>query len=306
MRSIKIGETGIMKTDEIRTAALRVIRAVLEKPVRAKKDARRDWLAPPPLDQFRNMEPLGFGLPEEEDWWIFNPSECKPDLVWPLNVGFVTDSQDELVLSRFYTVTPKQTRGYAHRFGPFMVRNDHGQVVDRGELATCAGLFVWLGGRWVDAQDRVIYNETSIPGRHGSLPKDECERPAMATSLALRQRYQWAVSLGLENSPSVRFATDPTGIKDAFRIRDLPEGRDRRDALLTWVSDHWRRDRSDPDVELYVRKHLRGATSFSWRGMNCELLPSQFDLEQRERFLAERLSMKAAGKTVRERQAGSV
>ena len=119
--------------------------------------------------------------------------------------------------------------------------------------------------------------------------------PSLATAIALKQRYQWAVSLGLENSPSIRFATDPTGIKDVFRIRDMPDGKDRREALLTWVTDHWRQDRYDPEMETYVRRHLRGATQFSWRGMDCELLPSQFDVDQRDKAIGNRDAMRAAG-----------
>ena len=58
-------------------------------------------------------------------------------------------------------------------------------------------------------------------------------------------------------------------------MRDLPEGKDRREALLTWVGDHWRQNRHDPDIEIYVRKHL---------------------------LIAERAAMKAAGEDKRLRR----
>jgi len=57
---------------------------------------------------------------------------------------------------------------------------------------------------------------------------------------------------------------------------------------MTWVVDHWRQDRKDPDLETHVRKHLRSATEFTWHDMNCELTPAQFDLDQ---LIAEREAM---------------
>lgn len=280
----------------LRGVALRIIREILEKPLfMDKRDARRDWLAPPPLSTFTRLEPIGFGL-DQDDFWVFHPKVCTPDVVWPLDMGMVCDcagSAKDFAMSRFYTVTAKQVRGYASRIGPFMVREDVAQMFN-GKLVTTAGLFVWLGGRWSDAQNRVLW-EGHIPNRSFTLTESDRNQPAMATALALRQRYEWAVSLGLDSSPSIRFATDPTGIKEVFRIRDLPEGKDRREALMTWVTDHWRQDRNDDDIEVYVRKHLRGTTRFHWRGMNCELLPSQFDMDQRDRLQEEREAMKRAG-----------
>ena len=62
---------------------------------------------------------------------------------------------------------------------------------------------------------------------------------------------------------------------------------------MTWVVDHWRQDRKD--LETHVRKHLRGATELTWHDMNCELTPAQFDLDQRDRLIAEREAMRVAG-----------
>jgi hypothetical protein len=286
----------------IRGAALNIIRQVLEKPAFDKsKDTRRDWLAPPPLSAFVRLEPIGFGL-EQDDFWVFHPKDCSPDLVWPLDVGTIVDNcgtaEGGLAIGRCYTVTTKQVRGYAHRFSPFMVRTDWAQM-ERGQLMRVAGLQAWLGGQWVDAQNRVLWEgrtaEKAIPTRGGGIDVNDAQQVSLHTAIALRQRYEWAVSLGLEESPSIRFATDPTGIKEVFKIRDLPEGRDRREALMNWVSDHWRQDRADPDLEIYVRRHLRGATKFTWRSMNCELLPSTFDMEKRDQLMAERNAMRLEG-----------
>jgi hypothetical protein len=131
--------------------------------------------------------------------------------------------------------------------------------------------------------------------RQGNVSDGYLDNGGLAIAVALRQRYEWAVNIGFEKSPSVRIVTDPTGMKELFRLREIADGRDRRDTLMTWVSDHWRKSREDEDVEVYVRKHLRGGRRFEWRGMECEIVPAQFDLEQRDRLIAERAAMKHSG-----------
>jgi hypothetical protein len=274
-----------MDRDAIRSASLKIIGVVEGLPRVGDKGTRRDWLAPPDLSTFQRLEPLGFGVGDDDRWW-FDPLDCTPDLVWPLDVSTIADQNGvgEMSMQRFRSVEMKQVRGYATRFSPYMVRADIGQT-GRGKLLTAAGLMAWLGGRWVEAS----------PSRNGNFSLGDGLNASMAVSIAFRQRYEWAVALGLDGSPSVRFSTDPTGMKEAFRVRDLPEGRDRRDALINWVGDHWRQNRADPDVEVYVRKHLRGSESFSWKGMSAEIIPARFDLDQREKLIEERKAMKAAG-----------
>lgn len=278
----------------IRGTALKIIRMIEDLP-RWRGISRRDGLAPPPLSAFKRMEPMGFGLAPDEDWWIFHPEECTPDIVWPLDVSIACDLTGRVVLSRYRTITPKEARGLAGRFGSFMIRMDHAQTMEEdGKLMPAAAIFVWLGGKWCLADNRRTWNGNN-PESQYVIPDRERWQPMLGTAIALRQRYEWAVAIGLDNSPSVRFATDPTGMKEIFRIRDLPEGQDRRAALMTWVSDHWRQDRKEPDIERYVRSHLRGTLAFSWRGMACEVLPSQYDLDHRDRLISEREAMRVAG-----------
>lgn len=290
----------------IRSAALRVIRRIENWPKFKDKNTRRDWLAPPPTAAFKRLEPFGFGL--SDGLWLFHPDDYTADVVWPLNVAWVVEGEEgaRFTMMKVRTITTKEARGYASRFGPYMVRSDAGQVED-GRLMTMAGVWVWLGGQWCDADGSPRWKGRSddavLPQNDSGLTDNDRRIPRFATGVALRQRYEWAVALGLEGSPSVRFATDPTGIKDIFRIRDLPEGRDRRAALMTWVEDHWRQDRTDPELEGYVRKHLRGLTSFTWQGMAGEVIPAQFDMDMRDRFIAERAAMKAAGQDRRAKAA---
>ena len=50
-------------------------------------------MAPPKLRAFKRLEPIGFGL-DDDDTWFFAPEDCPPDLVWPMNVGLVLDKKD--------------------------------------------------------------------------------------------------------------------------------------------------------------------------------------------------------------------
>ena len=38
--------------------------------------------------------------------------------------------------------------------------------------------------------------------------------------------------------------------------------------MVHWVGEHWRQNRYDPDVEHYVREHLRGSYNFNWHNLS--------------------------------------
>lgn len=282
---------------KIRARVFDVIRRIIDIPPlkgSTTREARKDWLRPPHITQFKGIDPIL--LYGSKDDWFFHPDDCTPLIVWPIDVCTIQTKGTEfgLLVQRVQSVTPKQVRGYASRISPFMLRRDIG-AEDRGKFITASGLLSYLGGKWPDAQGRVMYEgKAEIPVREGVVA-DNLEVGNLAIALALRQRYEWAVNIGFEKSPSVRIVTDPTGMKELFRLRDVADGRNRKDALMTWVSDHWRKNRHDSDVEVYVRKHLRGERKFEWRGMECEIVPSQFDLEHRDRLIAEREALRRAG-----------
>lgn len=88
----------------------------------------------------------------------------------------------------------------------------------------------------------------------------------------------WRVETKFEETcPSLTLLTDPTGVKEFWRLRDIPEGKRRRDALLHWVEGHWRKTRNDPDVERYVRKHLRGQRDLTQGKFQAKVYPSERD-----------------------------
>ena len=105
-----------------------------------------------------------------------------------------------------------------------------------------------------------------------------------------------------EVCPSLTLLTDPTGVKEFWKLRDVPVGKKRRDALLHWVNDHWRKKRNDPDVEVYVRKHLRGSKSLTYKSFSAKIVPSEKDQLDVEIAKAERKAMRDKKNDLRNRK----
>lgn len=81
----------------------------------------------------------------------------------------------------------------------------------------------------------------------------------------------WWTEMTVGDGFPIRFLTDPIGIREVFRLREVPPGKQRRQALRHWVAEHWRQTRSDPDTEFRVREHLRGATEFRWGDLSVKV-----------------------------------
>lgn len=102
----------------------------------------------------------------------------------------------------------------------------------------------------------------------------------VAAGLSLRRYYLWSVLLGEGDGPRARFVTDPIGVREAFRLRDIPPGKKRRAALLHWVKAHWRKSRKTSAADrAWIRAHLRGVWSYTWNGLICQIEPSIEDMD---------------------------
>jgi hypothetical protein len=96
--------------------------------------------------------------------------------------------------------------------------------------------------------------------------------------LAQSMDNHWQVKTKFDDiCPSLTLLTDPTGVKEFWKLRDIPAGRKRRDALLHWVDQHWRQTRNDPDVEVFVRKHMRGSEDISQGQFRAKIVASKRD-----------------------------
>lgn len=103
--------------------------------------------------------------------------------------------------------------------------------------------------------------------------------PEMLVSYQYGLRICWHLRISMPESPAILVATDPIGVRELLRMRDVPEGRTRREALRHWVKEHWRQNRKDESIEHRVREHIRGADSCDWFGLWCRILPSATDHE---------------------------
>jgi hypothetical protein len=72
-----------------------------------------------------------------------------------------------------------------------------------------------------------------------------------------------------------RFPCEDAVARELLSLRDLAEGKRRRDAARHWVRAHLRK-RADGGVSI-VRPHLRGAMEFDWGRWHCSLSEVGFD-----------------------------
>ena len=154
----------------------------------------------------------------------------------------------------------------ATKFSPFMAADKVIIAKPDGTSFGASAPWALLGGAWRPCADRLEYPEKT--------------RVELGLGFALTARYEWTVAFGYNTGPRITFFTDPVGAREAFRLRDIPNGRSRRAALRNWVSGHWRRKTDDEEAKSWVKKHLRGAENFAWNSLRCRIAPPPFEVEQ--------------------------
>jgi hypothetical protein len=155
--------------------------------------------------------------------------------------------------------------------------------------------FTWTGGNnWAPVERNLMEGHgrrvdwVTMKRRPGTAQlihdKEERAEWSLKIQLALAdteiRRQNWRVLLGFDGHPRIGFRTDPVGVREIFRLRDIPEGQKRRAALRHWVREHWRVPVSveeNRSALIHVREHLRGSTQFHWNGLSCSIIPSEID-----------------------------
>lgn len=205
--------------------------------------------------------------------------------VWPIDVKVVLPTDDlniiepdsrwpqgSLQFHRTTTLNRIDARQVGARyFSSRMLVDQSVTAMPDGTTISGCGPYSFLGNRWVPS----VPDKINYPPLTYSTPKIQ-----VALGWALAIRYAWTVWIGYSQGPRIRFVSDPLGAREVFRLRDIPQGRERRTALRHWVKAHWRQNRGDFGDEAWIRKHLRGATDFTWNGMRCRIQPADFDIEQ--------------------------
>jgi hypothetical protein len=258
-----------------------------------------------PMSYFNDADPFNenFIKCAVEDRTFIHPDTIKmSDLESPLDVSLIRNMIDGdgkvdpngFALSRVRSVPPKAIRGKCiYHSNPI----EHTQA-----FVTTDGIYhcfkLYIGYREVaDKVSVSLLNHKVKSGPGGKLAQvlprtteqmsNEEAVIGVAKTVQFGRRYDWRVSLGYIDGPTIAFVTDPLGAKEIFKLRDIPEGKKRRAALKNWVMEHWRKNRKD-EGEHQVRKHLRGAEKFTWNGIRCCIMPAQYDLEVNEMLAAER------------------
>lgn len=229
---------------------------------------------------------------EGDDWFVLTGGT--PDVVWPVRVGFaVNQAGGKWTFQVARSISPRDARGKVRLMSTRMLALDIVAMDPDGRCTGVTEILSWINGRWTSADGSTFKRHHDWAGAMPSYKGDADHfdiKGQIAIGNALRQRYDWSVSIGERGGPSFRFSTDATGVRELVKERDRGEA-GRRDALKGWVVDHWRQTRNDPETEIYVRKHLRGGERFMWRGYECEWRPSEFDVEQNQKHRLEREMM---------------
>lgn len=271
---------------------------VLERMIFAKRvdiqGARKDCLFLP-----HEMGPMWVRNPvEEDDLMFWDASEVNnPDLVWPMSVGVIFRNQagngwktDYLHCIYAETVEARRLRGQYRFVGSRNIAVYEGFLERTSEWVSAVDYAAWHWGQWRDA-GRIHYDGAFISNirpeggapittghkvERGEMPIGE--RAGFAQSMALTYRYEWGAQFSIDGSARIIVPVTPDGALELFNDRNKPADSDRRAALRHWVSSHLRTQRGGDFSR--VRSHLRGATSFNWRGFDVVIRPSQFDEEQ--------------------------
>jgi hypothetical protein len=89
-------------------------------------------------------------------------------------------------------------------------------------------------------------------------------------------KKRWTTALE-QSGIALSLITQCGTLKEMFRLREKPEGRTRREALLHLVRGHWRTSPKTQD-RIEVERYLRGATEFEWFGLQATISTNNCDL----------------------------
>jgi hypothetical protein len=133
------------------------------------------------------------------------------------------------------------------------------------------------------------FDKESIKNYMGALTENGAYTPFgleirdlhMALQLALTYDYEWSCYIKeSKDSLGVRIPIHPSSSKDVFMMRNLPEGKTRKRAIVNFVKEHYRTITgcNNNERDVLIQKHLRGDLKFNWRGLEVHITPSPYDL----------------------------
>lgn len=255
-------------------------------------DTRRDTKLPKPLiSKYDGFELIHSGV-LKDDTDLHIPDGLHDVPFWPMDAraGVLTDG-GQWIFKNIRTAYPKDWRGKLKLTPQRMIEVSETGVMASGETLSSSCPYGIINGKLVEifAHNHpgggLLVHPGDIYSRGSSFYEGTGNDPLLdykvGQAVELRREYLWSVLIGEDGIPRARFSTDPIGIREAFRLRDIPPGRARRAALRHWVREHWRKNRTSSDADrAFVAAYLRGATTFAWDGLSCEIQPSREDMRK--------------------------
>lgn len=183
-------------------------------------------------------------------------------------------------MERYRSVPLKEVRGLFPLRASTVIEWSEAHLLNDGSYLSTREYLQFFKGAWhavgfpVDPGEPIRLDE---PGQNGVW---------IARAFALTREYDWSVHAGfnVKAVPTVCVPTDPIAARNIFKLRDVPPGKSRRDAIRHWVSGHTR-VKLDPNyAEIHIWPYLRGAEEFTWNGLYCRIQPSEFDLKKAKQY----------------------
>lgn len=188
-----------------------------------------------------------------------------------------TRPNELFALMRHREVSAKEVRGRVRRVLPRMIEVAEAPVRDNGGYSAIR----YIIGT-TDLRNWTVLGPDNVSGYGQPLDAQQLTNLKLSLGVHFVRDWDWRVTLGYVGHPTLSFITDPVGAAEVFRLRDVPNGKTRRSALLHWVREHWRQQRKDPDALTHVREHLRGAQRFTWNDLTCQIVPAPLDVRRAE------------------------
>lgn len=224
------------------------------------------------------------------------PDVKPPDVGWKIDQGVLFLGEEyagdfDIQIQRLKSTSYQRVRGLIdQRFAMLPGIYEYGVMsVFKGRTWAHRHFFGYANSKWrmldlprMSPRTGDGVSRSPFGDMNSDVDTVDAKRMEMIAGLQFTAFYHWkaVLSLGEENM-RVGFFVSPAGLRELFRLRDVPEGAKRRTALLHWVSGHSRRI-SDGDDVAWVRKHLRGATKFNWGSLYGEIVPSRDAVREAE------------------------
>lgn len=245
-----------------------------------------------PLTVFTRAEPFGVsdvGIDQDADGRVYTYEEQDPTKLVPrIDVTLLTGSiatSDHFTLRRVRTLTDAEKRGRIKPWVPIAVEEHAARVNDDGSYMPLQDIWGWYGGKWQGVKDygsrTFLYSDDFT--ERGKTGRDTLEKGihiGWAHQHAVYRQMLWHVVISYaDRASSLMIPCEASAIPDLFKTRDLPEGKSKRDAILHWVAEHWRRVRTSPEVSREITAYLRGKTDFQWsNGLRVRVYPAADDI----------------------------